>query len=139
MILKSIIRNLDTHKTSDIALLELVGDNLHFLFHLFHLSHLTAVIFLILLDLIFLLLSLISFSFFLFQQGGFIRNPIIDFLLMLLPYIMLIDTEIILFFSTKIEEIVNIVKFIMCVFDVLLKTLQFEINLEALETADITI
>ena len=117
----------------------MVGDNFHFLFHLFHLGHLAGIVFFVFLDLIFLLLTLISFGFFLFEQGGLIRNPIVDFFLMLLPNIVLINTKIALFFSAEVEEIVNIVKFIMSVFDVLFKTLQFEIDLETLETANIAI
>ena len=58
---------------------------------------------------------------------------------MLLPDIMLVDAEIAVFFSSEVEEVVNVVKFIVCVFDVLLESLQFEVYLEALEAADIAI
>ena len=52
---------------------------------------------------------------------------------------MLVDAEIAVFFSSEVEEVVNIVEFIVCVFDVLLESLQFEIYLETLEAADIAI
>jgi hypothetical protein len=122
-----------------VAFFKLCGDEVHSLFEFFHLAHLLAEIFLIFLLKILFFLVFIFFGFLLFQQTSAIRNPIVYLFLMKLPNMVLFNAKTILMFSPKIEEIVDIIKFIMCIFDMFFKSLKLEIYLKSLETADVAI
>ena len=50
---------------------------------------------------------------------------------MLLPYTILFYAVIIGFLSSKVEEIIDVVEFIMCFFDVFFKALELEIYLKS--------
>lgn len=92
--------------------------------------------FLILLHIIILILILLQCLLLLFQDTRLIRNPLIIHLLVAIPDEAFLYTIFLFRLSTEIEEIVDIVHLVVSVFYVLFESLELEINLKTLLSAD---
>lgn len=73
------------------------------------------------------------------QQTRSVGNPIIAIRLMAVPNVVLLDSVLLFVLSSQIEQIVDVVQLIVRLVDVLLESLQFEVDLEALLPANETV
>jgi len=109
------------------------------LLQLLHLCHLPSEVFLVLLQLIFGLFFL-PFSFLLLlQQTRLVRDPIIYIILVQLPDIVFLNSEVLIFFPSQIKQVKYVVQLIVSVLGMLLESFQLKIYFESFKTTNVAI